>query len=455
METMEMTMGSLFDGSGGFPLAASINGITPLWASEVEPYPIKVTKARFPKMKHLGNIKNIRGGIDPVDIICGGSPCQNLSIAGNRTGLDGQQSSLFFEYIRVVKEMREATNGEKPKYMVWENVPGAFSSNKGRDFGAVLENIAKIKDPQAAIPVPEKWERAGNVVGNGYSIAWRVLDAQFWGVPQRRQRIFLIASFDDERAGEILFDSEGMFGDSSANFRAWKKTTETDGRSADETGKNNVPLSLKVRQGCAGGGKGALITKDKTGTLGTVNDITLFYPVYEASIQNHFTAASENVASSLVAIDGKEAPVVSFPVLNDQMGSSITVGDDLSPALRTGSQHEPCVLDKTTYDVTEDTTTYIVRRITPTECARLQGFPDWWCDGTEIEDPTGGEMEFWRGVFDEWCEINGKKRKTDNQIRKWLKTENSDSAKYKMWGNGVALPCVDYVMCSIARKENK
>lgn len=377
--------------------------------------------------------------------------------------------------------MREATNGKQPQYMVWENVPGAFTSNKGEDFRTVLEEIAKIADEQETIPMPEKWENAGNIVGKGYSISWRVLDAQFWGVPQRRKRIFLIAGFDDEYTDKILFESEGLFGDTSAYFRTWEKASGTDGSSAQEasgvmiennsqdsrykfvdvaptlsqkmgTGRNNVPLTLKIRSGCAGGGKGALITKDKVGTISTVNDVSLFVPVYESSIQHHFTKASEGVAASLVAIDRKEAPVVSYPVLNDQMGSTITVGDDLSPALRTGSQHAPCVLDEKTYDVTEDTTTYTVRRITPTECARLQGFPDWWCDDIDVEDPTEDDMDFWRNVFDEWCEINGKKRKTDNQIRKWLKTPCPDSAAYKMWGNGVALPCVDFVMCSLATR---
>lgn len=289
------TLGSLFDGSGGFPLAGKINGFKPVWASEIEPFPIKVTRKRFPEMEHLGNVKNIRGGvIEPVDVICGGSPCQNLSQAGNRTGIEGTQSSLFFEYIRIVKEMREATNGKYPRYMVWENVPGAFTSNKGADFKAVLENIARIKDPEATIPMPEKWEHAGTVVGDGFSISWRVLDAQFWGVPQRRRRIFLVAGFDDECTEEILFESEGMFRNLAANFRTWKEAAGSAGESTEEasrimienhpsdsryriveksetlsarmgTGGGNVPLTmdvdtqnepitLKMRSGCAGGG---------------------------------------------------------------------------------------------------------------------------------------------------------------------------------------------------------
>lgn len=171
-----MKLGSLFDGSGTCPLAASVCGIEPVWASEIEKYPLAVTTARFPNMKHLGDIRTIDGAkVEPVDIISFGSPCQNLSVAGKREGLQGGQSSLFMEAIRIIREMREATNGRYPRYALWENVPGAFSSNQGRDFGTVLsEFCATAGDP---IPVPEppkgKWLRAGEIVGNGFSIAWR------------------------------------------------------------------------------------------------------------------------------------------------------------------------------------------------------------------------------------------------------------------------------------------
>lgn len=146
-------MGSLFDGSGGFPLAASMCGMEPVWASEIEPYPIAVSRTHFPRMKHLGNICNVRGDeIEPVDVISSGSPCTNLSVAGNRTGLAGKQSSLFHEAIRIIKEMRCATHNEYPKYVIWENVPGAFSSNQGRDFRVVLEEFIRIVQPEAAVP---------------------------------------------------------------------------------------------------------------------------------------------------------------------------------------------------------------------------------------------------------------------------------------------------------------
>lgn len=206
-----LTMGSLFSGSGGFELAATILGITPIWASEIEPFPILVTKKNFPSLVHLGDISKINGSkITPVDIITFGSPCQDLSIAGRRNGLDGSKSNLFYEAIRVIKEMREGTNGKYPKIIIWENVCGAFSSSKGEDFRQVLEQISKIKDENISIPKPRKWQHAGNIVGRDFSIAWRVLDAQYFGVPQRRKRIFLIADFTTSGAGEILFNEESL-----------------------------------------------------------------------------------------------------------------------------------------------------------------------------------------------------------------------------------------------------
>lgn len=201
---MEIKLGSLFDGSGGFPLAGILNGITPVWASEIEPYPIRVTTARLPGMKHLGSVLDVNGTeIEPVDIITFGSPCQDLSIAGKQKGIhEGERSNLFFEAVRIIKEMREnggdtgSDDHIRPRYAVWENVPGAFSSNKGADFRAVLQALAEVKAPGVSIPEPTgKWRPAGCIVGNGWSIAWRVYDAQYWGVPQRRKRIYLVADF--------------------------------------------------------------------------------------------------------------------------------------------------------------------------------------------------------------------------------------------------------------------
>ena len=210
-----MKLGSLFDGSGGFPLAGALFGIEPVWASEIEPFPIRVTKLRFPGMKHLGNVKDVHGDqVEPVDIITFGSPCQDLSVAGKQTGIHaGERSNLFFEAIRIIKEMRNGTSNQYPRFAVWENVPGAFSSNKGGDFQAVLQAFCDVcEDGRFSVPQPKggKWKPAGCIVGNGFSVAWRVYDAQFWGLAQRRKRVYLVADFRSERAGEILFKQESV-----------------------------------------------------------------------------------------------------------------------------------------------------------------------------------------------------------------------------------------------------
>ena len=210
-----MKLGSLFDGSGGFPLAGALFGIEPVWASEIEPFPIRVTKQRFPGMKHLGSVTEVKGDqVEPVDIITFGSPCQDLSVAGKRAGIhDGERSNLFFEAIRIIKEMRNGTSNQYPRFAVWENVPGAFSSNRGADFQAVLQAFCDVcEEGQLSVPQPQggRWKPAGCIVGNGYSIAWRLYDAQFFGVPQRRKRVYLIGDFGSERAGEILFEPESV-----------------------------------------------------------------------------------------------------------------------------------------------------------------------------------------------------------------------------------------------------
>lgn len=190
---MEITVGSLFDGIGGWCIAAERNGAVPIWSSEIEPFCIEVTKKHFPNVMQLGDIKKIKGDkIPPVDIICAGSPCQDLSVAGKREGLKGERSGLFRTANDVVSDMLRATRGEYPKYFIWENVLGAFSSNKGRDFQAVLSEIT-----QTDIPMPRagRWARSGMVRSKRCNIAWRILDAQYWGVPQHRERIFLIACF--------------------------------------------------------------------------------------------------------------------------------------------------------------------------------------------------------------------------------------------------------------------
>ena len=565
-----LTLGSLFDGSGGFPLGGVLSGITPIFNSEIEPFPVRVTEVRFPNMKHYGDISTLKGSeLEPVDIITFGSPCQDMSVAGKRKGLDGNRSSLFYEAIRVIKEMREATNGKYPRYIVWENVPGAFSSNKGEDFKAVLEEICKVKDEQVSISKPAKWENAGRIMGDGYSVAWRLLDAQYWGVPQRRQRIYLVADFDGGSAGKILFESEGLSGYSAQGFKSWQNAangiTEGIGETGSQdslmfenhsqdtryrgplavaqtvsstygTGGNNQPFvvqtpkTLKVRCGCEGGGKGALIQDNLSATLSTNNDQTLFQPrAYGVCAKNSNSMKSDNPNSGfyeadtsrcldanggnptcnqggIAVIEGngsrpshrgdgyKESDVmytlnatekhgiaygIGRPAMNQGYNAkfSFQIEDEVEPTLvasgASGVAHprfssskasffteanEECANTLVATDYKDppivndgDEVDYIVRRLTPTECARLQGFPDWWCDDLGIPDPTDEDISRWKDVFETHAKAIGKttKPKTDKQIKKWLQDPQSDSAEYKMWGNGVALPNVFFVLAGI------
>lgn len=219
------TLGSLFDGIGGFPLAAERQGFVALWASEIEATPIKITRAHFPHMEQVGSITELKGErLPPVDVVTGGSPCQNLSIAGQRAGLTGERSALFFEQIRITKELRDADRNRgrtdksiRPRYSVWENVTGVFSSNGCEDFRTVLEEFSRIADDTVSVPRPAHglWRSAGCIMGNEFSVAWRVLDAQYWGVPQRRKRVFVVADFAGASAPEILFKQDRLFGDTT------------------------------------------------------------------------------------------------------------------------------------------------------------------------------------------------------------------------------------------------
>lgn len=219
-----LTLGSLFSGSGTFEVAGMLSGIVPKWSSEIEPFPIAVTTKRLPFVKHLGDINKINGAeIEPVDIITFGSPCTDLSVAGKRQGLNAERSGLFFQAVRIIKEMRCATNGKYPRFAVWENVAGAFSSGGGEDFRCVLEELCKVKNPDISVPKPAKWEKAGEIMGKGFSLAYRTVDAQYWGVPQRRMRIYLVADFNGECASKILFESESVSGYSAESFASWKR----------------------------------------------------------------------------------------------------------------------------------------------------------------------------------------------------------------------------------------
>ena len=587
MTNKTLTLGSLFDGSGGFPLGGLLASITPVWASEIEPFPIRVTTKRLPFMKHYGDISQMDGGkIEPVDIITFGSPCTDMSIAGRRAGLDGRQSSLFYEAIRIIKEMRCATDGKYPRWICWENVPGSYSSNKGKDFQSVLEAVIGIAEPNAQVPMPEKarWPYADLYMGDGWSVAYRTLDAQYWGVPQRRRRIYLVADLAGESAGKILFESEGLSGYSAAGFRSWQRTArrlesgagaagiclndqggdrmevsedvaatlraETHGHLpciVDEaiplehhpidsritmtdngkvqtltsrmgTGGNNVPLVMKIRSGCEGGGKGALVQTDKSATLSCNNDQTVFVPFGISSYQSH-AMLSDNPHSGIYEAEtartldrgggnpscnqggiavvaftqnqrdevrdlGDRSAVVcanagtkqqTFVLQGSMIGRSEKngpqgsgVNEDVCFTLDTADRHAVYAMTTGSFTQVEKNQSpaimardykdpnvvcpageYAVRRLTPTECARLQGFPDWWCADLAAEAPSEDELSFWREVWDTYSRVTGGGRRTDKQILKWLHDPYTDSAEYKMWGNGVALPCVWFVLCGI------
>ena len=240
-----ITMGSLFDGIGGFPLAAVRNGIEPLWASEIEAFPIEVTKTHFPNILHVGDVKKLDGAkLPPVDIICGGSPCQDLSVAGARAGLAGERSGLFMEQIRVIREMRNADrergrtgNAVRPRFGCWENVPGAFSSAAGDDFQAVLEEFLHIEEPQLYVvrPPTGRWEYAGAVLGNQSCVAWTTWDAQYFGVPQRRKRIFLVTDFAGYSPIQILFDQDRLLGNPAPGGGARQSAAAAVGTGTDES----------------------------------------------------------------------------------------------------------------------------------------------------------------------------------------------------------------------------
>lgn len=284
----QLTLGSLFDGIGGWQLAAVRAGVKLVWSSEIEAFPLEVTKRHFPDTIQLGDVTKLDGAdIPPVDIICAGSPCQDLSIAGKRAGLAGERSGLFVRAVDIVRGMRRATGGKQPRFFVWENVPGAFSSNHRQDFRAVLAEIG-----EAEIPMPKsgRWADAGMVRTAACDIAWRVLDAQYWGVPQRRKRIFLVADFAaaGRRAGEILFEPEGVPRHPAAGEGA--REGAADG-TAGSAGSTSAPIVLKIRQprNPKLGGAGAMWQEDKAYTVATHQDQTLIEPsLYDASRHDEY-----------------------------------------------------------------------------------------------------------------------------------------------------------------------
>ena len=562
MEERKLTLGSLFDGSGTFPLGGLMAGIQPVWSSEIEPFPIRVTTKRLPFVKHYGDIHNMDGSeIEPVDIITFGSPCTDMSIAGKRAGLDGKQSCLFYEALRIIKEMRCATNGKYPRFIVWENVTGAFSSSGGRDFQSVLTEIVRIIEPQAPeVPMSEKsWPTADLLLGDGWSLAYRVMDAQGWGVPQRRRRIYLVCDFGGQCASKVLFDTEGVLGDSAARFRSWQGTA--DGLAA-RLGAAGTALTAGFCTEHSANSRGIGYEEEKSPTLragvvpaallclndqgGNRMDVTeevtntlraeSHHPplVYENhSMDSRYTGpldvaptisqtygaggnnqplvvpgevvsivdvrltsegtknARHNVYETDVArcIDTGEpnpdrnqgglAIVEKCPSYTMTTGGYTQVEKEKAPTLMSRDYKDPaavcCGIGRDVFNAGANAKFapsidselqppmtargpgavqqgYAVRRLTPTECARLQGFPDWWCADLGTENPAEDEMQFWRDVFETHRKIMGtaKKPKTDNQIRKWLRNPHTDSAEYRMWGNGCSLPIVFYVLFGIA-----
>lgn len=618
-----MKIGSLFDGSGGFPLAASMCGIEPVWASEVEPYPIAVTRRHFPGMKHLGDVSRVNGGmIDPVDVITFGSPCQDMSMAGKRKGIQHKEhgaeettrSGLFYEAVRIIEEMREATNGVYPAFAVWENVFGAFSSNKGEDFRAVLQALIQIVEPGAVVPPVPKggWAYADCWMGEGWSIGWRTFDAQYWGVPQRRRRVYLVLDLRGQRAGKILFERPGLRRDFTTG-RAKGKGTSADAAEGagvcdferrfigsirlDNTSGNPYGGSEKsptIATGTGHGGAanigvciqncltpwdyqskrvygvdGVFPTLNNGETSGQ-NQQSVLIPTYciqgnaiDRNAQQNGSGICEDVAFTLNAVD--RHGVVETLILDDQGGKQISVKDNgVTPTLRaemhghpicvvcagfplgfrpentrlyketattlcngtrsgfcngvvlcydargngdgktantlTGdhenrvtdyttvicmANENPIVFDKEVYNSGINATGghyiseggpaptlqidghppgvciyYIVRRLTPTECARLQGFPDRWGDIDKLS-PDSPDVVFWREVYRLDCEIKGKKISASilnkpERLAKWHDNLFSDSGEYRMWGNGIALPCALYIMEGIveAAREN-
>lgn len=377
-------------------------------------------------MIHLGDITKIHGGTAPVvDVVIGGSPCQDLSIAGKRAGLAGERSGVYMEQIRVIREMREhdRANGRtgeliRPRYMVWENVPGAFSSNHGKDFAAVLEEAVKIAEPEAPpVPVPEKgWPTSGCLMGDGWSVAWRVLDAQFWGVPQRRRRIVLVADFGGQSSPEILFVRKGLSGDTEPGSEKRKGFA-----GSSESG---AAYAVRVRGGCDGGGKGALVQKELSGTLGCNNDQTVFCLNDQGG---NVMGISQDISGTLRAQEHGHQPLVTVfdpaqitsPV-NRSRPEPGKPCHTLTSRMGTGGGNVPIMFRQQrfgSYDrdnVVREAMT--VRRMTPLECERLQGFPDGWTD------------------IGEWVDSKGKKRQT------------TDSGRYKALGNSIALPPWKWVL---------
>lgn len=523
MDNKQLTLGSLFDGIGGFPLAAVLSGVTPLWAAEIEPFCIAVAKERFPDMQHLGSVTDISGAdIPPVDIITFGSPCQDLSVAGQRAGLDGARSGLFKEAIRIIYEMRNATNGKYPKYIVWENVPGAFSSNEGNDFKTVLEEITKTG---ITIPASGKWSNAGVVRSSGITAAWRLFDAQYWGVPQRRKRIYLIGSFGSDNAVEILFKRDGVQrylatrGAKEKEIVARPRNSfETASRVFDARGNGGgdisptitgdhcsrindyAPIVLEKVVGLdlynnAVSGDTAVTITTKTGR-GTQNSGPSVACIYSAGFngQNSVTAAGvdymeektppiiKNKQTDVFCLQGsmigradKNGPQgnginknVGFTVNTTDRHAVVYALDRASFNQGVNAQYDFEITDSginsTIVAKGPSAVAYkmicclkwVIRRLTPLECERLQGYPDFWTCLKQKETLGDETFEFWRNVMITDKKIKGKKcneHPTPAQLTRWYNKLECDGSRYKALGNSLAIPCALRVIGYIADYE--
>lgn len=511
-------------------------------------------------MKHLGNISKINiAEAEAVDVVIGGSPCQDLSIAGKRAGLDGARSGLLMEQIRICREMRERDRAAgragidvRPRFCVWENVPGALSSNDGEDFRIVLEEFCKVADPSAVVPRPPKgkWKSAGCIVGDGYSVAWRIMDARYYGVPQRRRRISLVADFAGGCAPQILFDEQGMCWNLETSQKAWQGIT---GHAAGSGGGSGCAWGCKclnpedpqskrlfevdgafhsLYAGECGGGKndgvcysiegntvdresnknGKGFSEDVSTTLNTQDKhavcyAPLCYPKVTGSLCARADSSpcldrgqpfvvekcgcfmggqgsaaggigySEQEATTLKSVmsGGNTVPEVVYDGRENGDGKTVCTitGDhcdritDYTPLVlatgqggaEVGKNESPCMNCNHEQPIAVyggiPPRKYIVRRLTPMECSRLQGLPDDFADVPAYEDVSDGELDFWREVWAEWAEINGKKPKTDKQIRKWLQAPVSESNQYQIYGNGIALPQWVWVLGRISEKLGK
>ena len=437
-------------------------------------------------MKHLGDIAKINGAeIEIVDVITGGSPCQDLSIAGKRAGLAGARSGLFMEQVRIVKEMREhdrksGRTGDmvRPRFMVWENVPGAFSSNKGRDFAAVLEEIIRIAEPEAPdIEVPEKgwntWGGYHDCMGGRWSVAWRVHDAQHWGVPQRRRRISVVADFGGDTAGEILFERKSVSRHPAESGTARERLAEASERgfnpavedcmtpwdaqsqrvydgdgvyptlsSRENSGLNRESVlcaGFKAGQGAQAGGIG--YGEEVAPTLAAAPSGTNQTPAVVALDMTHACDVIRECGEQVPALQarmgtggnqvpltfafGRSDALVESDVASTQSARQGKSATDLVCAVdcrnfREGGETNGTLQAKSnggiSYNLQNTVRTgMIVRRLTPMECERLQGYPDGWTD------------------IDEWMDSKGKRHK------------DADSPRYKALGNSIALPFWDFL----------